>query len=123
LEDIVARLGRHPAVAGLLSVGSAVTGEFGPVSDHDLVVVLHDSPRAWYVGVAWIAGRLADLLFVALDAVRSVGTKDIQLSSGDELEPVARWVSEGRILADPGGVLAATQARLQGVWPKSVRQG
>jgi hypothetical protein len=117
LAALVTCLSERPQVVGILQIGSANGPAFNAASDHDLVIVLADAPRPWYVGVTRVEGRLTDLLFVARSTLLRVATLTGPLAADDVAAPVVRWLREGRIQFDRGGLLArAKQHVVDGDW-------
>lgn len=107
LERVVVHLSAHPNVHGLLAIGSTASGEDGPHSDIDLVVVVDDACDDLRLALTTIDGRLADVLFVT----------DRQLASWPiatgqrawDPTQLRRWWRGGRILYDPDRRLSAAQ--------------
>jgi hypothetical protein len=114
LDDVLARLAQHPAVQGLLTIGSTHTARWHAASDYDLVIVLRDTARPFHVGVAAIDGRLSDLIFVPGAEIAAVRDLDAPLDPDSGTGRVARWLNAGQIQFDRDGDLARAQGRVRG---------
>ena len=109
LDEVIARLAGHDAVAGLLTIGSTGRATLNPASDYDLVVILRRRPVPLTVGLTYVAGRLTDVVFVDLDEVRRIVEP---AGAGAEAGPaiwgeqaVAAWLRGGQVVYDPTGLL------------------
>lgn len=109
LDEVCARLARHPQVTGLLLIGSAQRADVPAYADYDLVIVLADNPLRLHVGVTTIDGRLADLIFVTRPDVHAILNASRPLDPGVWVGRLAAWLSEGTIRFDRHGELAAAQ--------------
>jgi len=117
LHHAIERLSRHDQVLGVLLIGSLATGAFTPASDYDLVVVVNVGEPVWYVGVTEIAlragcangGRFADIVFVAGHALIQIQAHDTPVAYDHALAPVLRWLLDGVIVLDRGGLRAAQE--------------
>lgn len=114
LDDVLARLARHPAVAGILAIGSAATGRFHDASDYDLVIVLHDTARPFHVGVAVIDNRLSDLIFVDSAEIAAISALDAPVDPAGGTGRIIRWLQNGQVRFDGDGELARAQRRVAG---------
>lgn len=115
LDELVARLSDCPDIAGVLALGSTRDNRLTPASDLDLVLVLAAWPAPIHVGITHVAGRLTDLLFLDLIAVRALAANDRPLPLSDPLAAGAAWLLTGEILFDRHGDLARAQARLRSI--------
>lgn len=106
LDDVIARLSVRAEVEGLLTIGSTETGGMTPVSDYDLVIVLSEMPAPLHVGVTWIAGRLADLLFVRAEVVERIAVQGEPVTRDAWQGRMVRWLRDGAIRYDRAGTLA-----------------
>jgi hypothetical protein len=111
LDDVVARLSARAEVDGLLTIGSTATGAMTPVSDYDLVIVLSGMPAPMRVGVTWIAGRLADLLFVRAEMVERIAVQGEPVARNAWQGRMVRWLRDGSIRHDRSGALARAAER------------
>lgn len=109
LHDAVERLSRHDGVLGALLIGSLAAGALTPASDYDLVVVVDVGEPAWYVGVTEIGGRFADIVFVAGHALAQLQALDAPVADDHALAPVLRWLLDGVIVLDRGGLRTAQE--------------
>lgn len=112
LDDLAARLARHPDVAGLVVWGSGADDEFKPASDLDLLLVW----RSLRPPFSFVTTRLG----VTLTEIQVVSLDDILAVMGGA-EPAGEWGSDhiiealhGRILLDADGTLAHAAAALRG---------
>jgi hypothetical protein len=116
LHDALDRLSRHGEVLGALLIGSLAAGELTPASDYDLVVVVDVGEQVWYVGVTEIGGRFADIVVVAGHALAQIQARDAPVAHDHALAPVLRWLLDGVIVLDRGGLRAAQEhARAHGL--------
>ena len=121
LDQILARLARHERVEGLLHIGSLARGALAPASDYDLVIVLRDAVRPWYVGVTQVEGRLTDLILVSASEIDRLLALDAPIAAGHELAPIVRWARDGLVVYDRSGRLRRVQRKLgQGEWVEPI---
>ena len=113
LNRVIDRLKTHEKVEGVLSIGSLVENTFTPTSDYDLVIVLHESAQAWYVGVTQIEQRFTDLIFVAESAIDRILVLNAPVPQEHELAPIIRWLKQGNILFDRAQRLQRGQAKVR----------
>jgi predicted nucleotidyltransferase len=113
LDEVIALLGRHPAVDGLLTIGSTGREALTPTSDYDLVVVLAESPLQLGVGITYIDHRLTDLLFVTAGQVEEIVRAQEPLDGEAWVGRLARWLHAGRVVFDRRGRLHAAQERVR----------
>jgi hypothetical protein len=113
LEDVLARLSRHHAVDGLVTVGSTGRGTLTPVSDYDLLVVLAEMPVPLHVGITYIDHRLTDLLFASTAHVDQLLAAQVAID-GDVWEGrIARWLVTGQVMFDRHGSLRRVQEKVR----------
>lgn len=113
LEATLARISRHPAVVGLVLVGSAARAALTPASDYDLLVVLAEQPLSLHVGVTAIDHRLTDLLFASAAQIEAILAATEALDGTSWEGRVARWLTEGQIAYDSDGRLHAAQQKVR----------
>lgn len=117
LDEVVQRLRSHPAVDGVLVVGSASRDELNDASDYDVVVVLAAMPVPLHVGVTNINGRFADVLFHTTEQVEAFLQADAPLDWEEWTGRLVGWLGEGQILFDRRGRLLVAQQKAQsGSW-------
>jgi hypothetical protein len=109
LHNAIDRLRRHDRVLGALLIGSLPAGALTPASDYDLVVVVDVGEPLWYVGVTEIGGRFADLIFVAGHTLVQIQRLAAPVAHDHALAPVLRWLRNGVIVLDHGGLRAAQE--------------
>lgn len=114
LGVVIEHLSKHPHVDGIMQIGSLTTTTFNPNSDYDLVIVLHDAPVLWYVGVTCIDHRFTDLLFVAPVALERIAALATPVPLNDPLTPVIRWLQAGQVLFDGSCRLTDAQQHVAG---------
>lgn len=114
LAAICARLAAHPAVDGLLTLGSTATEALEPTSDYDLVVVLNAAPVLLRVALTTIEQRLTDVIFLLAAELPSA---EMATPPHPIWEPaqVQRWLREGRLIFDRTGQIAQATARAQAI--------
>jgi predicted nucleotidyltransferase len=117
LDEVLNQLSRHPAVEGLVTVGSTGRGSLTPCSDYDVLIVLAEMPVPMSVGITYIDHRLTDLLFATTAHVDQILAAEAALD-GDEWEGrVARWLMNGQIVFDRHGHLRQAQTKVcDGNW-------
>jgi hypothetical protein len=117
LDEALTQLSHHPAVEGLVTVGSTGRSSLTSSSDYDVLIVLADMPVPLSVGITYIDHRLTDLLFATTAHVDQILAAEIALD-GDEWEGrVARWLINGQIVFDRHGRLRQAQTKVcNGDW-------
>jgi predicted nucleotidyltransferase len=113
LDETLARLVRHPAVDGLITIGSTGRETLTPVSDYDIVVVLSEMPLPLGVGITYIDHRLADVLFATATQVDEIRATTEQLDPNAWVGRLARWLLDGTIASDRRGALAEALLKLR----------
>ncbi len=111
LAAVMARLAAHPAVEGLLTIGSTGSGALTPASDYDLIVVIRKAAVPLSVALTTIEQRLTDVIFVATADLAALLEEPIAERPQWQVEQVRRWLRTGQIVYDRAGQLARTQAR------------
>lgn len=114
LDGLVAQLARHPAVEGVVVMGSAGEGALTPASDYDLFVVLAELPAPLWLGVTRVAGRLTEVYFATLVAVERLAG-DAAVPADTIAATQLGWLQYGRIAFDRAGRLRAAQERARAV--------
>ncbi len=117
LEAVLARLSHHPAVDGIVTVGSTGQGTLNPSSDYDVLIVLSEMPVPLHVGLTYIDHRLTDLLFATIAHIDQIIAAEVAID-GDEWEGrIARWLVTGQIVFDRHGRMQQAQAKVRsGNW-------
>jgi hypothetical protein len=100
LKQVIDRLKLHPAVDGILLVGTTDSDMLTPISDYDILIVLSESPVPLHVGVTCIDNRLTDLLFTTVNEVDRIIAEKKQLKPFTYLLSVTRWLQTGNIVFD-----------------------
>ena len=117
LDAVVARLGQHEAVEGVVIIGSASAGTLHAASDYDLVIVLRETADPFNVGVTSIDGRLADLIFVPMAQVERILVLNAPVDADEGTGRVVRWLQAGRVALVRSGRLAAAGDKVgRGDW-------
>ncbi len=113
LKQVLNRLKAHPAVDGILLVGTTDSDKLTPVSDYDILIVLSESPVPLQVGITYIDHRLTDLLFATVNEVDRIITEKQQFKPFAYLLSVSRWLQTGKIVFDRTGRLQRAKDTLQ----------
>jgi predicted nucleotidyltransferase len=114
LDTVLARLGRHGLVDGLVTVGSTGRDSLTPTSDYDVLVVLAEMPVPLHVGITFIDHRLTDLLFATTTHLQHILAAEVAVD-GDAWEGrIARWLMTGQVVFDRHGLLQQAQAKVRG---------
>lgn len=117
LDAVLGLLSRHPAVEGLVLVGSTGRDTLTPIGDYDVLIVLAEMPVPLQVGITYVDHRLTDLLFASRSHLDQILTADAAID-GDAWEGrVARWLATGQVVFDRHGSLQRAQAKVRdGNW-------
>lgn len=101
LRGVAERLDGHSHVRGVLLVGSAASGEFGPSSDYDLFLILA-GVDGFSGEVSFIDGRVADVLMASEGSVRR-----LLATPPDEIDAegwrILQWLATSRPIIDKAG--------------------
>jgi predicted nucleotidyltransferase len=112
LSEVAARLSSHPAVDGILAIGSTATSTLNPASDYDLVLVLNRAPLRLTVALTYLDHRLTDVIFVAAAEIEHIIAPDAVDPASLAWGPgrLVPWLNNGTVLYDRTGRLAEAQA-------------
>jgi predicted nucleotidyltransferase len=113
LSAVLARLSRHPAVDGLVLVGSAARAALTAASDYDLLVVLAELPPSLHVGITTIDHRITDLLFASAAQIDAIVASTTALDGAAWEGRIARWLVDGQIAHDVHGRLGRAQQKVR----------
>jgi len=123
LEEVITRLSTNKTVAGILQIGSLRGGQVSVESDYDLVIIINETPKRWFVGVTTIDHRFTDLIFVSRSAVQAVLDLDFPIEQDDGLAPIVRWFRDGELLCAKNGLVGEAQEKVKrGNWIKPTRE-
>jgi hypothetical protein len=117
LEEVLDRLAAHPAVDGILLMGTTGTGALTPTSDYDLVLVFAELPVPLRMVNTWVGGRLTEVFCTTVGAVERIAADPAGFAAASEEGEVAGWLRVGRVAHDRRGVLRAAQAAVQSAPP------
>jgi hypothetical protein len=111
LSEFVARLACHPAVDGILAIGSTASAALGPASDYDLVLVLNRAPLRLTVALTYVDHRLTDIIFVDAAEIEHILAPGPADAAGLAWGPgrLVPWLKGGTVLYDRAGRLAQAQ--------------
>ncbi len=111
LDEVLTRLSHHPAVDGLVTVGSTGRSWLTPISDYDLLVVLAHAPVPLRVGITYIDHRLTDLLFATTRHIKQI-LEATSAIDGEVWEGrIVRWLVSGQVVFDRNGSLGQVQVK------------
>lgn len=113
LDQVLAQLRANARVAGVLVIGSLSNQTLSPSSDYDLVFFIADMAPLWYVGVATIGQRFADLIFVSTEAIERIQDLSAAIPATHELAPIVRWLQQGTVVIDRDQALHRVQQCIQ----------
>ena len=118
LAEVIARLGQHAAVEGVLLIGSTGQETLTPASDYDLIVILSSMPAPLHVALTYIDGRLADVIFVIVAAIDRILVSAELHEDVDSMDgKLIRWLQRGQIVFDRTGRVRQAQTRVgSGQW-------
>lgn len=118
LAEVIARLGQHAAVEGVLLIGSTGQETLTPASDYDLIVILSSMPAPLHVGLTYIDGRLTDVLFMTAAAIERILSSEGLQDDADGLDgKFIRWLQRGQIAFDRAGRVQQAQTKVRtGQW-------
>ncbi|HYF65561.1 MAG TPA: nucleotidyltransferase domain-containing protein [Herpetosiphonaceae bacterium] len=114
LESVLDQLSQHPAVDGLVTVGSTGRDSLTPASDYDLLVVLAEMPVPLQVGVTYIDHRLTDLLFGTTAHIDNILAAAEPLDGETWEGRIARWLATGQVVFDRRGDLGRARSKVAG---------
>src|SRR4051812_9639725 len=106
LDRVVANLSAHPAVDGVLAMGSTATGDLLPASDYDLLVVLPEMPVPLFLVMTTIEGRLSELYFATTPTLDRLLALDAPVPAHTFDATILTWLQSGKIMFDRWGRLS-----------------
>lgn len=117
LEAVLAQLSRHPAVDGLVTVGSTGRDSLTPISDYDVLVLLAEMPIPLHVGITYIDHRLTDLLFATTAHIDHILEAEVAIDDDRWEGRIVRWLATGQVVFDRRGRVRQAQAKVSsGNW-------
>jgi hypothetical protein len=117
LPVVIAQLGQHPAVDGVVTIGLTLQTTISSASDYDLLIILNTMPVPLFVGITTIDHRLTDLMFATTAHVHTILTTTVPLDGETWEGRLARWLMGGHIHVDRHGQLQQAQTKVQyGPW-------
>ena len=117
LDATIARLADHPAVAGLLLMGTTGTEALTPASDYDLLLILDQPDASLGMVQTWIDGRLTEIYCTPRSALARIVENIASWPDRSEEGAIVRWLREGRIAHDRAGRLRQAQERARAAPP------
>lgn len=109
LVEVLHRLRQQSEVAGILLMGSVVTGQLTLTSDYDILLVLTSLSTPTKLVTTWIDGRFAEIYCTTVDAIERAIAEPARWTAGSEEEALIRWLRDGRVHHDRTGVLKEGQ--------------
>jgi hypothetical protein len=117
LDATIARLAAHPAVAGLLLMGTTGTDALTPASDYDLLLILDQPDASLGMVQTWIDGRLTEIYCTPQAALARIVDDSASWSDRSEEGAIVRWLRDGRIVHDRENRLRQAQERVRATPP------
>jgi hypothetical protein len=117
LDATIARLAAHPAVDGILLMGTTGTDALVPTSDYDLLLVLDEPNARLGIVQTWIDGRLAEIYCTPRAALERIADNIASWPDRSEEGAIVRWLREGRIAHDRADRLQQAQERARDAPP------
>jgi hypothetical protein len=114
LDEAIGRLSQHPAVEGIVLIGSTGRNTLTAASDYDLLLILSHMPAPFTVALTWIDHRLTDVIFATKQQIEGILALDSPTHPEEWPGRILQWLQTGRIAYDRTGLLAQTQAKVQG---------
>jgi len=116
-DEVITRLAQQGMIDGLIVVGSAAQEQLTAVSDYDLVIILSTMPVPLHVGMTYIDGRFADLIFHTTDQIEQILVATTPFAFWDWVGRLVGWLATGKVVFDRQGQLGQAQAKVQsGAW-------
>ena len=109
LVEVIDRLRQRNEVAGILLMGSVVTGQLTLKSDYDILLVLDHLSTPTKLITTWIEGRFAEIYCTTMAAIERVIAEPELWEAGSEEEALIRWLRDGQVRHDRTGVLQRGQ--------------
>lgn len=110
LDETLARLAASPVIDGLALFGSRPSGATDAVSDFDVLVLVNSLPAPIFQLLAWVDGRLADVIFVETEMVDRVGASSAPVAADSFEGLFLLKMHRAEIVYDAEGRLARVQA-------------
>ena len=105
LVEVIDRLRQRNEVAGILLMGSVVTGQLTLKSDYDILLVLDNLSTPTKLVTTWIEGRFAEIYCTTVAAIERAIEEPELWEAGSEEEALIRWLRDGQVHHDRTGVL------------------
>jgi hypothetical protein len=115
LEEAVTRLAAHPAVDGILLMGTTGTEGLSASSDYDLLLVLDGARVPLQMVNTWVEGRLTEIYCTTVAGLERVVADAGSWPDRSIEGALVRWLRDGQIVHDRSGRLARSRARGQAV--------
>jgi hypothetical protein len=115
LDETIARLAAHPAVDGILLMGTTGTDDLTPTSDYDLLLVFDDARVPLQMVNTWVEWRLTEIYCTTVAGLERVVESAAAWPDGSIEGAMVRWLRGGRTVHDSSGRLARAQAITQAV--------
>jgi hypothetical protein len=113
LEEIIAQISKNESIVGVMQIGSLSRNQIKSESDYDLVFILDEAVKSWYVGVTQIDNRFTDLIFVISSEIERILNLDAPVTQDNDLVPIIRWIEDGEILFSRSKLLQQAQEKVK----------
>lgn len=109
LAATIARLAAHPAVEGILLLGTTGTERLTGASDYDLLILLNDSEAPLNMVHTWIDERLTEVYCTPTADIARILAQRPPWPDGSVAGIIVRWLREGQAAYDRAGALTQAQ--------------
>jgi hypothetical protein len=110
LDDVLSRMKNHPAIEGILLMGSAAGENRSSHGDFDLALIVRDPPKNILGINTFVEGTFAEIFFYSCREVDAI-LKQESIDPSSKEGWIVNWSRDGRIVHDPLGYLVKLKER------------